>query len=437
MIVRKTQDTDLRMLLQGDLSSGERHRFVRHLLSTWQACRNVVEELHGEFRPLREARADHPALGDHLRRLKHERQQLPHLAARLLACRREQQRSLLRTDPDLQCWSLGEHLLEECHKFVYIDISQAERLADLALTVAEELDPAIYGDELINDLKARSWGAVGEVLRILSDLRGADEAFAIAENFISDGTGDALEEAGLLELKAALWRDQRRTSEAHQILDQVIAIYRHYRDFHLVGRAFVQKGRVYGADNDLILAVRWLRQGLGLIDSTRERFLELAARHSLMLYLHECGQHQEAWFLLKASRSEFLGHGGPLLSLRLLWLEGKIQHALGFLAEAEADLLAARSGFIEQGIGFSAAVVSLDLAALYAGQQRAEEMRRLAEEMLVVFRSRDLHREAIGALIVFQQAVRMENLDADLLDQIRSYLRRARKDHKLRFEYTA
>ena len=52
-------------------------------------------------------------------------------------------------------------------------------------------------------------------------------------------------------------------------------------------------------------------------------------------------------------------------------------------------------------------------------------------------RSRDLHREAIGALIVFQQAVRMENLDADLLAQIRSYLRRARKDHKLRFEYTA
>ncbi|HYG60949.1 MAG TPA: hypothetical protein VEL74_00080, partial [Thermoanaerobaculia bacterium] len=189
--------------------------------------------------------------------------------------------------------------------------------------------------------------------------------------------------------------------------------------------------------DDFETAIRWLRKGLGLIDSTRERYLELAARHSLMLYLHECGHHQEAWFLLKASRSEFLAHGGQLLSLRLLWLEGKIQHALGFLTEAEADLLAARSGFIEQGIGFSAAAVSLDLATLYAGQQRAEEMRRLAEEMLLVFHSRDLHREAIGALIVFQQAVRMENVDADLLTQIRSYLRRARKDHKLRFEYSA
>jgi 23S rRNA maturation mini-RNase III len=64
-------------------------------------------------------------------------------------------------------------------------------------------------------------------------------------------------------------------------------------------------------------------------------------------------------------------------------------------------------------------------------------MRLLAETMLPIFQSRDIHREAIAALIVFQQAVRMEKLSSDLLDEIRSFLRRARTDPKLRFEYPA
>jgi hypothetical protein len=64
-------------------------------------------------------------------------------------------------------------------------------------------------------------------------------------------------------------------------------------------------------------------------------------------------------------------------------------------------------------------------------------MRRLAEEMLPIFRSRDIHREAIAALIVFQQAVRMEKLSTGLLDEIRSFLQRARTDPKLRFEYSS
>ncbi len=63
-------------------------------------------------------------------------------------------------------------------------------------------------------------------------------------------------------------------------------------------------------------------------------------------------------------------------------------------------------------------------------------MRRLAEEMLPIFQSRDLHREAIAALLVFQQAVRMEKLSTGLLAEIRSYLKRARKDYKLRFEFS-
>ena len=153
-----------------------------------------------------------------------------------------------------------------------------------------------------------------------------------------------------------------------------------------------------------------------------------------MLYLQESGRHREARFLLKASRPEFLRHGGELLNLRLQWLDGKIHGSLGLLEEAEKALVAARQGFIRLGIGFSAAAVSLDLAAFYAGQGRSTEIRQLSAEMLPIFQSRDLHQEAAAALLAFQRAVAMEGVNAKLLTKLRSYLDQARKDPELRFE---
>ncbi len=452
--MNRSKDLELTRFLKGELPSDASRQLIRNLLVTWQRYRKDTEpmgflegemdgagpqsSLEAQSSDYDRAFTDHrPQLDEHAKRLAREREQTPRLLEELFALPLLEQRALLRTDSRFHGWVFCERLVEESRKLLYVDMAWAEELASLAVTATEQLASRIYGRSLINDVKARAWASVGEVLRTLSDLRSADDAFATAERLIGEGTGDALEEAYILELKAALRRDQRRIPEAHRLLDEAIAIYRQYRDFHLVGRGFAQKGRVHGAANDLEGAIRWLRKGLGLIDPTRERRLELAARHSLMLYLQESGQHREAWFLLKASRPEFMEHGGPLLSLRLLWLEGKIQHAMGFPGEAERAFVDARHGFVEQGIGFSAAQVSLDLATLYASQNRAAEMRQLAEEMLPIFHSRDVHREAIAALIVFQQAVRMEKVTVELLGEIRSYLRQARKDHKLRFEYSS
>jgi hypothetical protein len=53
--------------------------------------------------------------------------------------------------------------------------------------------------------------------------------------------------------------------------------------------------------------------------------------------------------------------------------------------------------------------------------------------MLPVFRSRDVPREALAALIVFQQAAEMEQLTLGLVEEVASYLKRARTDSSLRF----
>ncbi|HKG33487.1 MAG TPA: hypothetical protein VKB22_07135 [Gemmatimonadales bacterium] len=440
MLLSAFDPDDLVTLLQGEIGPTERRKTVRRLLAWTERPAAGAPRLQGgpaPAEPVQYEEVGEIRLSDRARTLLLEHAGVPELLQHLEGLSPAERMARVRTDRELQSCPLCQHLIESSHDLVYAEMPRAEELSELAVAISQELDACRYGIGLVNDLKARALACLGEVLRNQGDLRAADGALAVAETLLVIGTGDVFEEARLFEIKALVRRDQCRIDEAHGLLDEVIAVYRQYRDFHLVGRAFVHKGSTHGAAGELESAVRWLRKGLGLLDPTRERRLELSARHNLMLYLQESGRDQEAWFLLKASRPEFLEHGGELLNLRLRWLEGRIQQTLGQLREAEQALTGARAGFLGQGAGFSAALVCLDLAGLYAAQNRTEEMRHLAEEMLPIFRSRDIHHEAIAALIVFQQAVRMEKLSSGLLDEIRSFLRRARTDPKLRFEYSS
>jgi len=440
MTVRRPDPEEVEKLLKGDLATGENRRIVRQLISTWRTCRNEIEQIRdgsrvstpGDYQPAFVGLA--PRLGSHAWKVSQERERLPELIQRLLEKPSADQLALVKGEMAFHGWLMGEWLIEESQRSSHADLGRAEVLASCAVAVAEEIVPDVYGVSLVNDLKARAWACRGEILRLLSDLRNAEVAFENAESFVDEGSGDALEEARVLEFKAALYRDQRRAAAAHRLLDEAILIYRQYRDSHLLGRAFIQKGRVHGSSDELDEAISWLRKGLGLIDPCRERQVDLAARHSLMLYLNESGRAREARFLLKASRPEFLQHGSPLLICRLRWLEGKIYDALRFAHEAERALVEARQGFIDLGIGFSAAGVSLDLAALYAAQGRAAEVRSLAEEILPIFQSRDLQREVIGALVAARQAVKVEKGGPRVLAEVRSLLDRARQDPRLRVE---
>lgn len=101
--------------------------------------------------------------------------------------------------------------------------------------------------------------------------------------------------------------------------------------------------------------------------------------------------------------------------------------------EAERLYREARNGFLGQGSGYDSALVDLDLARLYLEQERCREVRQLAEEMLPVFRSQDIHREAAEALRLFRDAVRQETVSVDLIERITSYLEQARSNPNLHF----
>jgi tetratricopeptide (TPR) repeat protein len=181
-------------------------------------------------------------------------------------------------------------------------------------------------------------------------------------------------------------------------------------------------------------AIPLLQQALDLIDPEQEPRLLLCARHNLVDYLAGTCQFQEAQRAYRETRHLYRSFPDAWTQNRRKWVKGKITRGLGLFNQAETLLLAARDGFVAEGISYDMALVSLEIASLYAEQGRTEDLKRLAGEMLPVFTSRNIHREALAALAFFRQAVEAERASAALVAKVGEFLRKAQHAPEMRFQ---
>jgi hypothetical protein len=91
--------------------------------------------------------------------------------------------------------------------------------------------------------------------------------------------------------------------------------------------------------------------------------------------------------------------GNGLDSLRCRWLQALISAGLGRLEEAAAGLESVAGELAALGIAFDTARACLDLSGLYLRQSRTAEVKRLAGQMVEVFKAQNVHREALAAVI--------------------------------------
>jgi tetratricopeptide (TPR) repeat protein len=425
--------------LNGTLPDGAGRALQRHLLLCPTCEERLValapgappdEDYQGLIRRLLDSRREEMAVIRHS--LAAERTAAPGLWREIAPAPQEERRRRVLDEPRFQTWGFFELLIDRAYTAIQEDARAAEDLLRLAVDLAGRLSP-VYGPGAGETAQARAWIWLANILRVQGDFQGAEAAFQTAERHLSRGWLDPLDEALLLELKGPLRRGQRRFEEAIELLDGAIAIYQEVNEPHLQGRALGIKGLTLQYMGDLTGAADCFRTSLFLADSLREPRLMLTNQYNLIGCLHDAGQSAEAASLIADARrlTEQVGRRADLLRLR--WTEGKIAAARGRLATAEVALREVREAFLESALVFDAALVSLDLATVYLQQQRSEETKRLAAEMIPVFQAREVHREALAALIVFQQAAELEQLTAGLIEEIAAYLRQARGNPQLRF----
>lgn len=432
-------DERLKALL---LSLGSDQRLIQHLIQC-SHCRERLLRL-----PRREQEEPRPAAPDYgqafeaaarsLRgqalSLAGERDAAADRAAELTAATASERETLLREER-FQTWGLFELLVDRAQEAGVQEPVRARELAGLALRVGEVLSPFRYRRELVEDLRARAWAYLGNACRLTSDLRGAAEAFAAAEEHLQRGTGDPVERAIVLDRRASLERDLRRFGEARATLEKAVGLFLRNGERHRAGRSLINLSLVHSYAGETEESIEALYRSLALIDAEQEPRTGLCARHNLAGYLADAGRPEEALRLYRETRPLYRSFPDAWTQNRRHWLKGRIDHGLGRRRAAEFFLRAARDGFLAEGIPYDTALVSLDLALLYAEQGRSAELKHLAAGLVPLFASCHIHREALAALSFLKQAVEAETATLGVVTRVAAYLRKAQHDPELRWEH--
>ena len=352
--------------------------------------------------------------------------QAPELVDRLTGLPFDEQLGLVCDDESFHTWGVCQLLLRRSREAAFEDPARAVNLAELGLKVAFNLDDA-YDPHWVLDLRAKACAYLGNARRVLGELRSAETAFRDAHEYLGRSmTGNDRVHAEILDLESSLRRAQRRFEKALELLDEAIDLYDELSDAHRRGRCMVSKAKVLDDMGNFAAAIDLLPSALELIDAERDPGLVVQARHNLICSMINGSRFQDAERLLPEVRRQITQLAKPLDLLRLRWAEGAIAAGLSQTSQAEQIYREVQQEFFRHGLAYDAALVSLDLAMLYANQGRHADLRQLSSEILPVFEARDVHREALAALLLFRRAIEEERLTAELTQQVIASLRDSR-----------
>jgi tetratricopeptide (TPR) repeat protein len=291
-----------------------------------------------------------------------------------------------------------ELLLEKSRTSDFGDSQRIEHLAELALVLADQLPPESYGPSSLEDMRARAWSYIGNARRLQFDLQGAEQAFATAFHHLRRGTGEPVERALLLSLKASLCRVQGKKLQAIRLIRRAIDIFRTAGESHKAGKCLVQLAGVHLNSGTPHEALPLLHEALELLGNTADPQLSFFAWHNLVSGLTCTGRYLEARSVLRRTKEVYDRASYPWARTRLRWMEGKIALGLGQIQEAERFLLEAQEGFLAAGAVYEAAQVTLGLATLYHREGRAAEILPLAQKIASFTNRPEKKRETQEAL---------------------------------------
>lgn len=326
--------------------------------------------------------------------------------------------------------ALARLLLEESRERVHGSPEESFNLAELALAVAS------YSPQMphIVEFTTLAAAAMGNACRAAGNLRAANKHFAYARTIIRDQeVADPEILARVDDLEGSLRKDERLFSRAEELLSRAAMLYRLLGDKAGLARTLLKLAYTYSLQGLTSRAIETVEAALKATKRSSEPRLYLFGRHNLALFLTEAGRPLEAADIVGADMGLYREFPDAQTQLHLSWLHGKIAMGLEDYTNAEQAFLSAQRGFMAEGMGYDAALVSLDLALLYLRQGRTQELRDLVEAAVPIFASQDIHREAAAAFVLFQDAVRHDAITATLVEEVVRYLKVARNDPSLRF----
>ncbi len=323
---------------------------------------------------------------------------------------------------------LADLLIEESRQQLTAVPAAALSLAECGCAVALRVEHNTVGAAWASTTLARAHGYRGNALRATGNLNAAERPLNLAlQLFETEGNGDPLIAAELASLKASLRFDQRRLDEAEELLDGALTIYNYLGEQTYAARILIKQGRLFAERSEPEAATLVTMEAARRLDEEKDTKLYLATQHNLSVYLSDLGEHEKALSLLEQQRPLFEQFQDPWTLLRHRWHLAVLNREMGQGDQAIRQLSGVRNAFVDLGHAYDAALVGLDLALVYLKQGNLKALRQLTDELVPVFLQNNLDREAVGALLLFRQAVEEEKLTASMVSELIETLRAAKR----------
>jgi tetratricopeptide (TPR) repeat protein len=337
-----------------------------------------------------------------------------------------QRLAVARVAPEFQTWALVERVCEESIVQASRNVERSASLARLAQEIAERVQgPEGWRDRIQGFAAAH----IANALRVAGELKAADSVLGEAKRlWLSGSDPDHLLDPGrLLDLEASLRRGQRRFEEALPLLDKALSVGR------CPERYLIKKGFTLEVMGEYESALDTLLQAESLVEHQGDERLLYMLRFNLAVILCQLGRYSETAKPIQQVRDLATERGDETELVRIVWLEGRIAAGLGRLEEGRRLLGQARREFTVRKMGYDAALALLEEVVLLLEEGRPSEVGALIPSLVEVFKSKGVHREALVALRLFQEAAEREEVTAELARRVLGYLFRARYDQGLRF----
>jgi hypothetical protein len=424
---------------RGKLESTHAATVMRHLLRGCRTCRPELRE------PLRLAPAPAPALKDYdapiarafeAARAFQQKRESERRRAQQIVERLEQngEEGLGSLSPATFGPILIEALLERSWALRHENPAQMRDLAHLAQIAASRLSFAKYGEELVADLRCRAWAEYANACRVSECLDEAEAAFQQAYIHQFKGSADPMVTARLMDLHASLFRARRKFARAYGLHIMVHEIYTKLGQRHHAGRALLSMGMCIGYAGEPEKALKQLERGLKMVDESYDPEIVFFAVHNLIWFKVECGRFEEAQKLVFLNRWRYQS-AARLNRIKLRWLEARIDAGLGRHERAVNVFSEVHDDFVEAGSqDFPAALASLDMALSLLRQSKTDEARDVVMEAAEIFRSLEIEREMLLAVLFLHQTFSLGLARITVLEDVIGFIRRAEHDPEAKFE---
>jgi tetratricopeptide (TPR) repeat protein len=315
-------------------------------------------------------------------------------------------------------------LLERSWDLRHEDPREMLRFAGFACEAADRLDTRAYGKPEAFDLRARAWGEYGNACRVNDDLAMSEWALNRALGYCASGSRSLILRARLAELVAGLFSHQRQFQPALRALDLAHTLYVRKDQMHEAFRVQISRGIYTGRSGDPEMALLVLAKALMFANHHRieDRQLRFVALHNILLFRVEHGDFAEARKQLFEMRPLYARYAGAVDSVKLRGIEARIAAGLGDHERAEKGFREVRAEFNNRGQVYHAAIMGLELAAVWLRQGRLPEVKRMIGDVLDIFRSLHVARETIAAVLMVREAVERERATSELIRRVASLL---------------